>query len=146
MLVPVGSVSRVAMAVVLIVDMVAVLNRGVTAGLTVRVSTVVSVLGVFTAFMLIPMRLMLGVLVPVVHVIRVALVLHGGVTAIRAMVVTGVIVVHAMCGLRHERDRSLTSVWRTARPAMCRTCSGETAATRRVPAARDPKVLGDQPL
>lgn len=122
-LVPAGAVSRVAMAVVLVVDMVAVLNRGVTAGLTVRVSTVLAVLSVLPAFMLVPVRLMSGMLVTVVQVIRVALVLHGGVTATRAMLVPAVIGVLAMCSLRHKRARSLSSMWRTASSAMCRTCS-----------------------
>ena len=96
------------MAIVFVVDVVTMLNRGVTAGLVVNVSTMLCVLGVLTAFMLVPMRAMLGVLVAVVHVISVAFVLHGGMPAIRAMLVTAVIGMLLMRGLCHRRSEILS--------------------------------------
>jgi hypothetical protein len=97
------AVGCVVMSVVLVVHVILVLNRGVTAGLVVRVAAMLRVLGVGTALALVPVRPMLGVRVAFVEIVGVSAMLNCGVATVRAMRMTGVIGVLAMCGLRHGR-------------------------------------------
>ena len=101
MVVPVPLVLGVPVSVVRVVDVVAVLDRGVPAALAVLVG-VLGVRGVAARLALVPVPGVLAVQMPVVRVVRVVPVRHGGVPAGRPVVVVvdGVFLVKGGHGAR----------------------------------------------
>jgi len=99
MLIPVAGMGRVTVLIVNVVDVVAVRDRLVVTALFVVVA-VVAMLGM-GRFALVPMTVMPMVHVPLVKVVAMAVVIHGGVPAVGAMLVR-VIVMRSMVGARHD--------------------------------------------
>jgi hypothetical protein len=97
-LIPVAGMGRVTVLIVNVVNVVAVRDRLVVTALFVIVA-VVAMLGM-GRLALVPMSVMPVVHVPLVKVVAMAVVIHGGVPAVGAMFV-GVIVMRSMIGARH---------------------------------------------
>jgi hypothetical protein len=89
------------MSVVLVIHVIAMLDRAMAARLPVRVTGMVRMLAVSASVTLVPVRFVLGVRVAFMEVIGMAAVLHGGVPTVRAVAVPGVFAVLAVCRLSH---------------------------------------------
>ena len=90
MLVVMAGMRRVAVPIMHVVSVIAVLNRLVSAGVTVAVVAVLLMFAVSAALALIPVGFVLAVGLAIMQVISVALVLNRGVAALCVMLMPGV--------------------------------------------------------